>query len=325
VSADHEIFLGVDVGGTKVAVAAIAGGEANEHSLRPTDTSSSEALLEGIEQAVAAVIEQTGAPTAIGVGVPSQVEFATGTVITSTNVPLEGIELRGELERRLGAPVYVDNDANCAALAEAHSCEGGPVSELVMYTLGTGVGGGIVIGGRIYRGATGLGAELGHAVVQADGPSCPGRCPSRGCLEALCSGTALARDGSELARDDPGSTLGRLAAEQGEVKGSDVVDAARAGDPGARELMQRLGRWLGVGLAGAANSFEPQLIVIGGGLSNGADQFLEAARAEAGARALPAIWERVSLAIAGAGPEAGVIGAGTLALQEHRASVDTAR
>ncbi len=324
-SADRENFLGVDVGGTKVAVAQIVDGEPREHALHPTDVSSPEALLDGIAMAVAEVVEKVGPPTAVGIGVPSQVEFATGTAISSANVPLEGVAVREALEPRLGAPVYVDNDANCAALAEAHGPRDESLSELLMYTLGTGVGGGIVIGGRIYRGHNGLGAELGHAVVDAEGPACPGRCPSRGCLEALCSGTALERDANELAADKPDAELGKLAADKGRVHGKDVVELARAGDDDSIALFERLGRWLGVGIAGAANTFEPQLIAIGGGLSSAADLFLEIAIAEAGSRALPSIWERVDVEPAQAGQEAGVIGAGTLALQEHRGSEDTAR
>src|SRR5439155_13038590 len=183
--------------------------------------------------------------------VPSQVDFATGRVLASVNIPLEGVALRQDLEARLGVPVYVDNDANCAALAEAQITDGGPARYLVMLTLGTGVGGGLVIDGRIFRGATGLGAELGHVVIDADGPECPGNCPNRGCLEALCSGTALERDASAQA--------GRR------VSGREVVEAARNGDAEALGLLERLGTNLGVGIAGLVNAFEPEHVVIGGG------------------------------------------------------------
>jgi glucokinase len=289
--------LGVDVGGTKVAVAAVSGGR-TEHVLeRPTALESPEALLDGVEAQVREVAQAVGQPAAVGVGVPSQIDFATGTVLSSVNIPLEGVALREELEGRLGAPVYVDNDANCAALAEAQLTEGGPAGYLV-------------IDGRIFRGATGLGAELGHVVVDADGPECPGNCPNRGCLEALCSGTALERDATARA--------GRR------VKGREVVEAARAGDADALELLERLGTWLGVGISGLVNAFEPEHVVIGAGLSAAGDLFLDRAVSEAGSRALPAIWSRASVSLAKGGPEAGVIGAGILALQERAASEDTA-
>jgi glucokinase len=254
------------------------------------------------------------------VGLPSQIDFASGTVVASVNIPLEGVPLGKELSDRLNVPVHVDNDANCAALAEAYFVEGGPADDLVMYTLGTGVGGGVVIDGRIFRGATGLGAELGHQVVDYDGPDCPGTCPNRGCLEALCSGMALERDATEFAQDHPDSAIGRLLAESErdpkKVRGRDVVKAARDGDEDAKKLLERLGTFLGVGLSGAINTFEPQYIVIGGGLSQGADLFLDRAREEAQARSLPALADRVSILLARGGPQAGLIGAGLLAAQE---------
>lgn len=294
-------YLGVDVGGTKVAVAAVEDGEPRHAVEHPTALESGDALLAGIESAVREVSEQAGEPAAIGVGVPSQIEWATGTVVASVNIPLAGIPLRDELSGRFGVPVYVDNDASCAALAEADAIG---TRELVMLTLGTGVGGGVVHRGEIFRGAHGLGGELGHVVVEADGPECPGTCPNRGCLEALCSGTALER------------AAGR--------KGREVVEAARARDAGAKDHLDRLGRYLGIGIASMVNAFQPEYVVIGGGLSAAADLFLETAIAEAGSRALPALWERATVQVAQAGNAAGVIGAGLLALQEHARAMDTA-
>jgi glucokinase len=293
-------ILGVDVGGTKVAVAAIEGGDARHTVEHPTALDSTEGLLAGIEAAVRDVAAVAGEPDAIGIGVPSQIEFATGTVVASVNIPLAGVPLREELGRRFGVPVYVDNDASCAALAEADAIG---ATELVMLTLGTGVGGGIVTGGRIFRGADGLGGELGHVVVEADGPECPGTCPNRGCLEALCSGTALER------------AAGR--------KGRDVVEAARGGDADAQAHLDRLGRYLGIGISSMVNAFQPEVIVIGGGLSAAADLFLETAVAEAGSRALPALWERATVQVAKGGNTAGMIGAGLLALQEQARAGDT--
>ena len=322
-NAPQPAVLGIDVGGTKVAVGAVAGAEAPDVLERPTDVSSPAALLDGIEAAVREAIGHTGAPRAIGIGIPSQVEFSTGRVIASVNIPLAGVALRDELAGRFGVPVYVDNDANCAALAEAQLVPGGPARYLVMLTLGTGVGGGVVIDGEIFRGGTGLGAELGHVVIDAEGPECPGNCPSRGGLEAFCSGTALEREATDLARRSPDSRLGRLAGERGAVKGRDVVAAATEGDADALALFERLGTWLGIGIAGLVNTFEPEHVVIGGGLSRAGDLFLDAARAEAGARALPALFANATISLARGGAAAGVIGAGLLALHEHARSGDT--
>lgn len=314
--------LGIDVGGTKVAVARVDGAEVLDYVERPTDLSSGEALLGGIEAAVEEIAEKTGRPDAVGVGVPSQVEFASGRVIASVNIPLAGVPLREELGRRLGAAVFVDNDANVAGLAEAVIAG---ASHLVMLTLGTGVGGGVVIGGRVFRGASGLGAELGHIVIHGDGPPCFGTCPNRGCLEAHCSGQALERAATELARAKPDSALGLRAAEDGRVSGREAVSAAQEGDPDALALFDELGRNLGIGIASVVNAFEPEQVVIGGGLSRAAALFFERAREEAAARALPSLFANVSISLARAGAEAGVIGAAVLAAQEQAsAGGDTA-
>jgi glucokinase len=238
--------LGIDVGGTKVEIASVQDGQVLAPQKIPTPLTDTGALLDGIESLTQRVIDADGPPDAIGVGVPSQIDFATGTVVTSVNIPLEGVPLRDELERRFGLPVYVDNDANVAALAEAQLVEGGPARHLVMLTLGTGVGGGVIIDGHVFRGASGLGAELGHMVIEASGRKCPGRtCPNYGCIEAYCSGTAL-----QLASGKPGK---------------EVEDAARLGDEEAIGHLTDLARWLGVGISNFVNIFEPEYIVIGGG------------------------------------------------------------
>jgi glucokinase len=307
--------LGVDVGGTKVAVGAVRDAKAHDLTEHPTELSSTEALLDGIEGAIREVIERVGQPAGVGVGVPSQIEYATGTVQSSVNIPLTGVPLRQELGRRLGVPVFVDNDANCAALAEAQLVDDPPASELVMLTLGTGVGGGVVVDGTTFRGNTGLGAELGHFSINPDGPPCPGNCPNHGCLEAYCSGQALERDATQVADDRPEGRLAR-SAQDGKVEGREVVAAANEGDPDALRIFERFAKMLGVGISGYVNVFEPRYLVIGGGLSRASHLFLERAEAEARARALPALWKRVTVSLARGGADAGVIGAGVLAAQE---------
>ena len=302
--------LGIDVGGTKVEIASVTDARAVDPQQVPTPLDSSEALIDGIHALARKVIERDGEPTAVGVGVPSQIDFASGTVVSSVNIPLEGVALKDELEQRFGVPVFVDNDANCAAQAEAELIEGGPARHLIMLTLGTGVGGGVIIDGHVFRGASGLGAELGHMVIDADGRDCPGRtCNNRGCIEAYCSGKAL-----ELAAGRPGR---------------EVTDAARAGDEDARAQLAELGRWLGVGIASFVNMFEPENIVIGGGFGASAyDLFIDAALEEARWRALPAGFERLTVSLAKGGPEAGVIGAGVMARKEYAlvtSERDTAR
>jgi glucokinase len=302
--------IGIDVGGTKVEVSTIVDGRAIAPQERPTPLDDSAAVIDAIEELTRQVIEKDGPPEVIGVGVPSQVDWATGMVVSSVNIPLEGVRLSDELERRFGVPVFVDNDANVAALAEAQLVEGGPTRHLVMLTLGTGVGGGVIIDGRVFRGATGLGAELGHMVIEADGRPCPGRtCPNRGCIEAYCSGTALEKEAG--------------------MSGEEVEAAARAGDSVALAHLTDLGRWLGVGISNFVNIFEPEHIVLGGGLgASASDLFLDTAIEEARSRALRAGFERVKFSLAKGGSDAGVIGAGVLAQKEHALAVgerDTAR
>ena len=321
-------IIGVDVGGTKVAAAELEGQRLARKVEHPTDLRGPNELLAGIEAAVREVLGDR-TPTAIGLGVPSQIEQATGRVLSSVNIPLAGVPLREELAARFGGVrLFIDNDANVAALAEAYhaegTAEGEPIDDVVMYTLGTGVGGGVVSGGQIFRGARGLGAELGHVVIRADGPACQGSCPNYGCLETLCSGTALGRDATHLARSRPDSALGQRMAADGEVDGRDVIDLAREGDSDALWLLDRYAENLGVGLANAVNIFEPELIVIGGGLSAAADLFLDRAWAEASRRALPALFASVRISVARAGADAGVIGAGLMAAQEMERNVDTA-
>jgi glucokinase len=281
---------------------------------------SADALLDGIEHAVNTVIAEAGQPDAIGVGVPSQIDYETGMVASSVNIPLAGVPLREELGRRFGVPVFVDNDANCAALAEAHIVG---EDHLVMLTLGTGVGGGVVMNGLTFRGAHGLGAELGHISVNPDGPPCPGNCPNRGCLEAYCSGQALERDATELAHDKPDSPLADRLGPDDKVSGREVVAAADAGDSDALLLMDNFARMLGVGIASYVNVFEPERLAIGGGLSRASHLFLDRAVREAASRALPALWKRVSVQLAEGGAHAGVIGAGVLAALETNADRDT--
>jgi glucokinase len=299
-------LIGVDVGGTKVSVAVLEGSALREPRIRPTDTRDSAHLLDQLVDAIRA----EGDAQAVGVAVPSVVDFETGRVRASVNVPLTDIALRDVLRERLGIPVVVDNDATCAALAEAHDDEGALVaSHLVMFTIGTGVGGGIVIGGRVLRGATGAAAELGHTVIGADLRHLPfdhDDFPRPGTLESLASGTAL----------------NELGAEHGIPPGT-LIDAARDGHPGALAAIDLLGRRLGIGIANAINTFDPDLVVIGGGVSSAGELLLAPAREEAARYVLTGVGTRTQIRRARYGTRAGVRGAALLAGQEatHEASV----
>jgi glucokinase len=312
--------VGIDLGGTKVAAAILAeNGQLSESVLQPTRLSSGQELLEQLVEIVGAV-RGSGAIDAVGVGVPSVVEFATGRVISSVNIPLRDLPLRQVLGERLGVPVFVDNDATVAALAEAHDLELKPVAQnLVMLTIGTGVGGGIVIGGRIFRGATGAAGELGHTIVGLDlaGPvPRPMTFPQPGSLEFVASGHALDRLAQQAANLHPESPLGRLQTAGHPVLGPDVVAAAQTGDFAAARMVEIWGQRIGIGVANAINTFDPDEVVIGGGAAAAGELLLEPAVKVAHEYVVPGLGRNTTIRLARFGARAGVIGACLLAVHE---------
>jgi glucokinase len=257
---------------------------------------------------------------AVGLGIPCTIDRERGLAISAVNLPIVDVPIRDLIGERIGLPVFVDNDANVAVLAEHRFGAARGARNVVMLTIGTGIGGGLVIDGEVYRGSTGAGAELGHVVIDADGPRCQGNCPNRGCVEALASGTALAREGRAAAEASPDSALGRALAAGTEIDGREVTAAALAGDDTAREVVALIGGRIGVALASLANVFEPDLIVIGGGVAAAGELLLEPARAELRARALPP-QSATEVVLAQLGQEAGMIGAATMALDESAVAV----
>jgi glucokinase len=307
------LVIGVDVGGTKVSAATLHG----TPTLRPTDCSSSRAL---IDQLVDVVADVAGGerPDAVGIGLPSVVDFETGAVRSSTNIPLADVPLRTVLRERLGTEVFVDNDATVAALAEAHDEHGRLESgSLVMITVGTGIGGGIVIHGHAYRGATGAAGELGHTLVTLpESIPPPSGFPQPGSLEAIAAGHVLDRLAREAASAHPDSALGRRLAEAGSVMGADAVALAMQGDAVATGCVATIGRRLGIGVANAINTFDPDVVAIGGGVSSAGELLLGPARAAALEYVLPGVGTRTTIRVARSGPEAGVRGAALLARSE---------
>jgi glucokinase len=314
----HSFVIGVDVGGTKTSVAALRGTATGEPLVRPTDRTSAEGLIAQIVAQVEAVAAGE-TPEAVGIGIPSVVEFATGRARSSVNVPLQDVPLRAVLSDRLALPVFVDNDATVAALAEAHDADGRlDIHSLVMFTVGTGVGGGIVIDGRSYRGATGAAGELGMTLVSIDEQIPPAQAifPQPGSLESLSAGHVLDRLAREAAREHPDSALGRTLAQRGAVGGPDAVAAAKEGDSVAVECVATLGRRLGVGVANAINTFDPQVVAIGGGVSSAGELLVGPARAVALQYVLHGVGTATEIRVARSGPQAGVRGAALLARSE---------
>jgi glucokinase len=252
---------------------------------------------------------------AVGLGIPATIDHDRGVAVAAVNLPITDMPIRDAVAERTGLPTFVDNDANVAALAEYLYGAARGARNAVMLTIGTGIGGGLILNGEVYRGSTGAGAELGHTVIDIDGPRCQGNCPNRGCVETLASGTAVGREGRAAAEREPDSALGKLAAADKEIDGKAVTEAALAGDDTSIEVFDLIGSRLGVALSSFANIFEPDKIVIGGGVIAAGDLLLEPARRVMRERAL-APMNRTQVVEAEMGPDAGMIGAAAMARLE---------
>lgn len=291
-------MIGVDVGGTKVLSGLVErDGSVVTHREYPTPLESEEALLDGLEAAVRELLDDRVA--AVCFGVPSRIDQRAGIAIGSVNIPLVDVPLRDMMRERLGLPVEIENDANAAAIAEWKIGAGRGASDMIMLTLGTGVGGGLILGGRPYRGSIGAGAELGHIVIVHDGVLCS--CGGRGHLESYVSGTGAER----VAKEAFGPA----------VDAHRLVRLAREGDPKAVELLTEIGRKLGSGLGSLVNTFDPELVVIGGGFAEAGDLILEPAHEVLQREALKPMRDSVRIVRAELGTSAGLVGAGLAAFE----------
>jgi len=306
-------IIGVDLGGTKMLVGVLDADskvlwEDREASTGQTEDELVELLVSEVEEARAA----RAGVAAVGLGIPATIDHDKGIAVSAVNLPLENLPIRDLVTERTALPVFVDNDATVAALAEHLLGAARGAENAVMLTIGTGIGGGLILGGEVYRGSTGAGAELGHTVIEADGPRCQGNCPGRGCIETLASGTALGREGRAAAEREPDSALGAMLADGEEVDGKAVTEAALSGDATARGVFDLVGSRLGVALTSFANIFEPEVFVVGGGVIAAGDLLLEPARRELAERALPPM-KRIPVVAAELGSDAGMIGAAAMA------------
>jgi glucokinase len=307
--------IGVDLGGTKALVGVLDGTETLWESREASTGQSEDELVELLVREITKARDARPGAKAVGLGIPATMDYERGIAISAVNLPLSDLPIRDLLSERVGLPVFADNDANVAALAESLYGAAKGMGDIVMLTVGTGIGGGLVLGGEVYRGSTGAGAELGHVVIQADGPPCQGNCPNHGCVEALASGTALGREGRAAAESAPDSVIGRLHAEGKEVDGHAVTDAALAGDETSIAVFELIGSRLGVACSSFANIFQPDAIVVGGGVIAAGDLLLDPARREVRERALNPM-NQTPILEATLGNDAGMIGAAALARVE---------
>jgi glucokinase len=309
--------IGVDLGGTKLLAGTVdADLHVHHRAHRPAQAPDLAGVVDRLVDAITEARESVASEVlAVGVGIPSLMDLGRGIALSTNHLPIAGVAIGDLLAERLGLPVFVDNDATAALIAEHRAGAAVGVDDALMLTLGTGIGGGILAGGRIIRGAVGAAGELGHMVVDLDGPPCFGSCPNRGCLEALASGSALAREARRRAAEAPGTPLGRELAAGREITGALTTELAHDGDPDAQVLIAELGERLGVGLSSLVNIFNPEVIVIGGGVIAAGDLLLEPARATLAARALVGPREMVRVVPARFGAESGMLGAAAIALE----------
>ena len=309
--------IGVDIGGTKLLAGAFDADLTVSHRTnRPVLGLDQVELLEMIADAVAHIRTSVGRVDAVGFGIPCTFDRRTGIAVQAVHLPLRDIAFTEVMSERLGLPVFADNDGNCAALCEARVGAAAGASDMIMITLGTGIGSGIVVNGQLYRGWMGAGAEIGHMVVNADGPPCHGHCPNYGCLEVMASGTALVRYVSLAVSRRPDTPIGRALEEGRELTGPLVSELAAAGDPVACDALIAIGRNLGIGLANVVNIFNPEVVVVGGGVIGAGELLLEPAREEMRRRALSPNKDVVRVVAAAHGPDAGMVGAAIMARED---------
>ena len=290
-----ERAIGIDVGGTKIAAGVIdRDGQILNRVERPTPTESREEFLELLDEMVDQL--RGDGVSAIGFGLPSTIDQRTGRVVGSVHVPLADFDFRDHAAERFSIPVALDNDGNAAAIAEWRIGAGKGSDHMIMLTLGTGVGGGLILDGKPYRGFVGAGAEIGHMVLEYGGEPCSGSCTGHGHFEQVSSGRAADRKAVELLGPD--------------ATGRELVGAAREGNQEALEAVREIGRKLGAALGSLVNIFNPEVIVIGGGFSQARDLFLEPALERMKAEALAPGRDLVRVVPALLGPDAGLVGAG---------------
>ena len=306
--------VGVDIGGTKIAALRITTeGEIRARTIIPTPATDQSAAMPAIEAAAATVLEDGVA--AIGVGLAGLIDVRSGALLSAPNLVWRDMALSEDLTAKFGLPVTVDNDATAAAWGESRLGASRGSEDSLFVGVGTGIGGGIVAGGRLLRGAHGLAGEIGHTIVEPGGPPCG--CGNRGCWEQVASGLAIARAGARAVADEPGSAIARLAGgDPRRVSGELVTEAARQGDVVAVAILAAVARRLGEGIAGLVNILDPDVVVIGGGASEAGDLLLGPLReaylaAVEGADVRP----EVSIVRAQLGNDAGAIGAALLALE----------
>lgn len=316
---NRKVAIGVDVGGTKIAVAVVdTEGRMVASSKAATPAGTSEDIIATIEGLIAKLIESAadiGELMGIGLAVAGTIDWKRGMVVQSPNLPFANLRLKSIVESNFGLSTFMDNDGNLAALGEKYYGAGRDAGNIVGLTLGTGIGAGIIIDGCLYRGATGSAAEIGHMVVEATGPRCS--CGSYGCFEEMAAGRALVRIAKEHAARNDDTLILELAGDDIEaITGPMVTDAAQKNDPLALDIFNEVGFWLGIGINNVINIFNPELVILGGGMAEAGDLVLAPARKVIAERALHPNQDVAEVVLADLGNHAGLLGAAALVFDQ---------
>lgn len=312
-SAAHNVVIAIDLGGTNLRAAAVdAQGNILARARRKTPQAAEDILQAMIDAVQECRVAVTRPPMALSIAVPATIRSADNSLAQLPNLPsLTNFPLVERLRERLQLPVVLENDANAAAIGEMWQGAGRGADTLLCVTLGTGVGGGIVLHGELCRGVDGTAGEIGHIIVEPEGAACG--CGGRGCLESYASATAIVRQTRALLAENPASSLH----QELKLNAATIYAHANKGDAVAQEVFRRVGYYLGLGLTSLINIFNPEMIVIGGGAAAGWEMFLPHLKAEIAARAFKVPAARAQLVPALCGDDAGILGAAYLAFERH--------
>ena len=306
------MYIGIDLGGTNIAAGLVsdAGELLVKNSVPTLRERCAEEIVRDMAELSGRLIAEYGAKPedikGVGVGCPGMVDYATGKVVHLTNIKMDDFDLAGEFRKTLDIPVYVENDANCAALGE-YVAAGEGADSFMLVTLGTGVGCGIVLGGKLFRGFNGEASEAGHMTLVYGGEQC--NCGKKGCWEAYASVTALIRQTKEAMEAHPESSMNADAAERGKVSGRTAFECARAGDRAAAEVVERYAEYVADGIVSLENIFQPEIISVGGGISREGEYLLNPVMEYINKNRFNKYMDKTKIVTAKLHNDAGIIGA----------------
>ena len=310
--------IGVDLGGTKISTAiSTIEGNILANVVLPTKAEEGVVavlgrIIQSIDEVIVGSSTSIDEVEAIGIGSPGPLDAKKGIIITTPNLPFKDYNLVQPLKEKYNIPVYLDNDANAAAIGEYMFGAGKGKESIVYFTVSTGVGGGAVLDGKVYRGHTSNALEIGHTTVNPNGPRC--NCGNLGCLEAMSSGTAIAKKGKEAVSTNVETSLKKYDT----VTSYEVFKEAEAGDEVAKDIIDNALTYLGIGVANAIATFDPEMIIIGGGVSKAGDIVFDTVKKVVNKRCFKSMAESCEIVPAGLGSDAGVVGAVALAIIESR-------